>query len=179
MRSVFLSLLGASFLVACGTPLPEMSRDEMLAKTVRVYEGKTKYEVRDAAESVLRLALGEEGNVTVREDEVTALHSYVVFILINAIDTRWYWQVRVQDDPRGGKAIVRLTSGGELAIGGGGGQADFTYPEPYDLFWARMDYLLGVSRHWPTCVEQKTTIGALCFFAPDRLPSTQRQVPSP
>ena len=171
MRLLALLLLCCGTLAACATSLPEMTRQEMLAATVRVYAGKTKEEVRNAAETLFLLAFGDAGRIAVREDEVTAAHNVFIFIIINAISVDWQWQVRVQDDPRGGKAIVRLTSSGEIVIGNVSGPVDVRHAIHYELFWARMDYLLDRSNHWPTCAEQKQTLGSLCLQALDQTPN--------
>jgi hypothetical protein len=96
---------------------------------------------------------------------------YAVFALSTGTDI---WQVRVDDDGTarafvtqntGGMfGTVAPTTGGDFVGGGaplvGSQGVSMQGDAIYDLFWARVEYILGLREEWRTCRAQDARIDA-------------------
>lgn len=184
----------AVLLTGCATTQPQLSREEWLSITSRSYEGVTKEQVISSAERLFRLADGDDFNVVHTEDGLYASRNWSAYMVIAAAMGTDYWQVKVAPDGNRFKAYVQVNSQAQgvtpMATTNGAWTATTTpmAGSPvmgtaiYDVFWARMDYLLGKRSDWMNCqiaderVKQKITWGtneALCnsFNIKDEVPS--------
>lgn len=164
MRFVILLVTFAA-LVGCAVKQPQMSREEFLRLTQRTYEGKTPEDVYSAAEKLFRLADGDDFRFFHTEDSLVATRSWLVYIVIGGAAGTDTWTVRARPVEGGTKVAVALntsmgsvlpmpTTGGDMAAGSLPAMAgNVTGSAIYDIFWARMDYLLGKSDKWMTCEE--------------------------
>lgn len=184
----------AIFLVGCATPHPQLSREEWLSVTSRNYEGVTKEQVIGSAERLFRLADGDDFSIVHAEDGLYASRNWSAYVVIAAVTGTDYWQIKVTPDGNRIKASVQVNTQSQevvpMATTNGAWTAT-TMPMAgspvmgtaiYDVFWARMDYLLGKRSDWMNCrvaderVKQKVTWGtneALCnsFNIKDETPT--------
>lgn len=157
-------VLGA-ILAGCATSGPPMSREEYLATTQRVYEGKTPDETLNAAEQLFRLADGDDFTFHHNDDALLAHRNWSIYIVLAATFGSDQWLIKAQEVDGGTKVSAQVgtssgniipapTTGGDMAaFGTPGGGSPVRGTAIYDLFWARMDYLLGKTDHWMTCAE--------------------------
>jgi hypothetical protein len=165
-RTAFVFLL-ATLLAGCAAQPKPLSREEFLAATTRTYEGKSKEQVIAAAERVLKLADGDDFAFAHNERGFDAVREWSAFALIIFMTGRDYWTFHVAEQPEGIKASVQVsvfaegltptptTAGGWVAtsspVAGTGRPVDG--PALYELFWTRMDHLLGLRERWMDCKE--------------------------
>ncbi|WP_154667247.1 hypothetical protein [Niveispirillum irakense] len=169
MRKIFIAF--ALLLSGCGST-HVMTKEQVDAMFERRYEGIKQEDVKKSAMNVLVLADGDDFKFSEFGDGFSASHSSTLLPGQGTV-----WNFRVRED--GGVVIAKLEalsqnnySSGRLA----GGSALF------DLFWQRLDYLVGKKSDWTTCDEQEAKkdkdpnlwghIEALCFIEmKDMVPS--------
>lgn len=178
LRSIVL-LAAATLLFGCATvPDPTMSREESLAATSRTYD-VPKETVIAAAEKVLRLADGDDFKLTHNSDGFLATRGWTVYLVIAAAMGTDHWSVRV--DEQNGKSRINIaigttssaitpmattTPGTWTASSLPAGSSPPRGRATYDLFFQRMDYLLGYRPTWTDCktayeeVKAKKTWGS-------------------
>lgn len=169
--------------VGCASVPPQMTRDQYLATTTRIYKAP-KDDVIAAAEKVLRLADGNDFKLAHNADGFTASRAWSIYMVLAATFGNDYWSVKVTE--RDGASMIETqvasssqalapmatTSPGTWTTSTlPGGSSPVDGPALYELFFARMDYMLGLRPDWPTCkwsdqrVRSKATWGvneALC-----------------
>lgn len=161
-----LALLCAVFVIAgCATQHPPMTREEWLNTTTRYYEGKTKDEVLNAAEKLFTLSDGDDYTFQHTDDALYASRQWTMYFVIGFAQGNDNWVVSAKETDKGVKATVRAaiqsSSVAPMATTGGDFSAatiplsgtPVTGNSLYELFWARMDYLLGKRSDWMTCEE--------------------------
>ncbi|MCX5592850.1 hypothetical protein [Alcaligenes endophyticus] len=171
MRNIFVAVLLLA-LSGCAAPPPKMSRAEYLDAVQRSYEGKSSEDVFAAAEKVLTLMDGDDFTFHHSADSVTGMRSWLVFALLIVVDGVDTWTIKAVDTPTGTNATVSVATSTASAIaaptGGAGVSSSDSGATPgqvsgtalYDLFWARMDYMLGTRSDWMTCDQAKTKLAA-------------------
>lgn len=195
MRALPIAVLSAIVLLAgCATKQPQLTRAEYLKVTQRTYEGKSADDVFNAAEKLLRLADGDDFRFFHDDSSMSATRSWSVYLILAATMGTDTWTVRAKEmegsvrvsaalNTSAGSVLPMPTTGGDMSAGstpGMGGNVPGT--AIYDVFWARMDYLLGKSDKWMTCDESNHRVSmgavwgpneALCngFNVKDDLPS--------
>lgn len=152
-----------------GTYAPQLSRDEQLRMMSREYSGKTPEEVMTAAEKLFRLS-DPEDYVFAYPDErsMVATRGYVMFMVIAAVSGHDIWSLSVEPMEAGAKLRVQAATAstgtsampvGGIAvpynIAGSSGGVPMLEPALYGLFWARMDYLLGLRSDWIGCDQAR------------------------
>lgn len=171
MRRIAIFVL-SSILAGCAAQRPQMTRDEYLQMTQRTYEGKTPDDVFRAAERLFRLADGDDFQFFHDANSITASRPWLVYIVLAATTGSDTWRVTAVPTEAGVKVAASLnttmgsilpvpTTGGDMSVSGmpaGGGNVAGT--AIYDVFWARMDYLLGASAAWMTCEEADNRVKA-------------------
>lgn len=152
-------------LAGCAAQRPQMTRAKYLEMTQRTYEGKTPDDVFAAAERLFRLADGDDFRFSHSEDSMVASRPWLVYIVLAATAGNDVWTVRARETDAGTNVHVALntsmgnilpvpTTGGDMTVGGMPSMAGNVQGTAiYDVFWARMDYLLGKTDHWMTCKE--------------------------
>ena len=178
-------LIAVGLLVAlagCATQ-PKMTRDEYLKTTQREYVNKTPDDVFKAAEKLFTLADGDDFTFHYTDDSMSASRPWVVYLVFAASMGTDNWLIRTKEEGNktkvsalvstamGSVAPMATTGGDWTATGLPGGGNIVAGTAIYDVFWARMDYLLGKSDKWMSCeqaddrVKRKVTWGsneALC-----------------
>ena len=102
---------------------------------------------------------------------MTVIHDWESFFFLGYAGGQHLWEITTSDTADGLEARVEMgtSSGGEVSgteYDGGsrrtgvlpGGIRAVRSPAVYELFWARMDYLLGVSDSYPLCPEWRERI---------------------
>lgn len=202
MNKITLAVTVALLITGCATAPPQLTRDEWLTMTSRNYEGVTKEQVIGAAERLFRLADGDDFSIVHTEEGIYASRNWLAYMVIAAATGTDYWQLKVIPAGAGVKATVQVNTQAQgispMATTSGAWTATTTpmAGSPvmgtaiYDLFWSRMDYLLGKRPDWMRCeladerVKQKVTWGtneALCnsFNVKDEVPAAGPMVFKP
>ncbi len=182
------------FMTGCST-VPRLTREEFFGLTTRTYSGVTPEVAIAAGQRLFLLADTDDITFTHIANGFVADRSVTMFMLIAHVSGHYRWnfladpldqgvRVTVLATPNlsGGSAMVLpVSGGGTVAVPthyGAGSNPPFQWKELYDLFWARLDYLLGRGVHWPTCkaweekyeVSSMGRLEALCFNADDKTP---------
>lgn len=159
----FLALLSLTILTACAINRPQLSRQEYLDMTNRNYENTNKEEVFIALEKLFRLADGDDFSFYYTENEMQAVREWSFYLILAAGFGTDFWNISIEEIENNSKVTVaaRTQSQGVAPMPTTGG--DFTagtmpvVGSPvkgtaiYDVFWARLDYLLGKRADWMTC----------------------------
>ncbi|WP_425450309.1 hypothetical protein [Virgifigura deserti] len=153
-------------LAGCASPRT-MSRDEWLQASTRTYTDVSKDQFFAAAEELFRLADGDDFQVAYPDaDQMVATRRWTVYMVLAFSMGTDTWLVRATDESDGLAASVAvstgnsgagpmMTTGGDWTVTGapGAGAIPVQGTAIYEIFWARMDYLLGKSPDWMTCEE--------------------------
>lgn len=159
-------------LAGCATK-PQMTREEYLQTTQREYQGKTADDVLKAAEELFVLADGDDFTFHHADDSMSATRPWLVYLVLAASMGTDNWLVQTKEVPGGVKASAKVstsmgsvapmaTTGGDWTATGmpGMGGNIVAGTAIYDVFWARMDYLLGRTDKWMTCAEADARVKA-------------------
>jgi hypothetical protein len=158
-------------LTAC-VSTPTLSRDEWLSMTNRTYEGVTKEQAISAAERLMRLADGDDFMIAHSDDGFLATRIWSVYLVLAASVGTDSWMVRAVEN-RGSGTRVSVSVGTQVGsvsgvVTGPNTVAPLTTPSVgspvngtavCDVFWARMDYLLGRRQFWMDCLEANERVG--------------------
>lgn len=169
MRLFFLSIF--IFLTGCAsTPRPDLTREEFLTITSREYAGVSKDQVIGAAERLFRLADGDDFEIVHAHEGIHATRKWSAYLVIAAVIGTDYWNFLVSETASGVKARVQLNTQSQGVTPMATTASDWTATTMpmdgvpitgtaiYDVFWARMDYLLGKRPDWMTCEIADTRV---------------------
>ena len=176
--------MGMAFLSGCATSKhQELTREEWLATTTRTYEGIDREKIIKAAERLFRLADGDDFRIAHYEEGLYATRNWSVYVVLAATFGTDYWKLSVTPDKKNVRASIQINTQSQAVspmMVSNGAWAATSMPMSgspvmgtaiYDVFWSRMDYLLGFRQDWMTCqianqrVEHGITWGtneALC-----------------
>lgn len=171
-------------------------RARQLAMITRVYPDKKPEEILLAADRIFRLA-DDDYTVSHGPTSLQAQRPWMVYMIISAASGTDTWVVETAPDGEGTRVMVRhagqsssmmaspvITSSGGAGFGAGTTmpiQNMTTKPAIYQLFFARLDFLMGKRADWITCREADKifTDGDLlpfCTVANDRTPDGKSAV---
>lgn len=156
-----------ALLSGCAARRPELTRAEYLALVNRTYNGVKPEEALAAAEKLLRLADEDDTTFQHFESGFRAYRKWMLYLVISGSVGTDIWTVTAKAVEGGTKvtAYLQISGGNVFApmATGVGGTSVVTLPGEagtpinstamYDLFWARMDFLLGRQDRWMTCEE--------------------------
>jgi hypothetical protein len=164
MRSTATVLLAVATLAGCVSAPIAPSRDEQLAMRVHLYPDVMSETLIRGAEAVLQA--GKKPGIQIQDEPngFTAFVPYFESVILASDSGRYVWKFSSSE----GRAEVSLSKIGAAStavatpvIGGYGGlavssinaaaAAPINSPDAYDLFWGRLDYLLGRRADWPKC----------------------------
>lgn len=194
MRQMPVAMLLAAGLTTGCAHEPAMSRQQYLAMTSRYYPDRSAEQVIAAAERVLRLADGDDFKFAHNPKGFVASRNWTIYVVLAASSGTDTWVLdTVPSGPgtrvnlqvgRQAAAIVPVstTSGAMTATSLPSVGSPVEGTATYDLFWARLDYLLGKRPDWMSCdvadkrVSQRIAWGdnsALCnsFNVKDMTPA--------
>ena len=171
IRRTAAALLIAALLAGCATERPPLSEADWNSMVSRQYPGKSAKEVLDAAEQLWRLAGGKHFTIEHSETGLTATRhwkNYEPMVLVTGVDD-WMLDVTEADGSTRAKVSIRTSQRFTTASLLGMTPATHTGPRVggevqgtsiYDLFWARMDYLLGVRNDWMSCGDSDNRVSS-------------------
>lgn len=170
MRSIIVILLGV-VLAGCATSRPSMTRDEFLSTTQRVYQGVDEHEFYAAAERLFRLSDEDDTSFAYPSEHAMLVErDWSTYLVLAYAAGTHHWRIETEPAPGGLRGRVYASMAASSVTGaptGGGGASAITTPMTgsmvntpalYELFWARMDYLLGKSDDWPSCDTWKARL---------------------
>ena len=186
---IFTLALCSLLLTACASKRVDVSQEGW---KVRTYEGYTKEQVVSAAREVIRLADSQETKFENTLDGFNAERTQLAYYVVQSSQDYYKYQFIAREAE--GKVHSRvdieevLMRANVLTLG----MPVFDVGKPqssyiYDLFYSRIDYLLGKSKSWYSCSDAvskvsakfgkandatKLGMGALCGrFTDDKIPS--------
>lgn len=170
-------------IAACGATIPLWSKDYRTAATTRTYAAPPA-QVLAAAREVVQLSGGpRDVQIADVPGGIDAHRYHQGFVALTPITDDY--RFRVTATPDGKTTAVVLTISADRSNFGGYEGSDFSsllsgaqvqVADPYTLFFARMDYLLGKRSDWVSCAAAPTTLGVsialdpLCANSPDAAP---------
>jgi len=179
MKKIFLIMFSAAFIFVGCTALKPMTREEYLDVTQRVYTDTNQNNVFAAAEKLFNLADKSDFVLQHTENSIIGTRQWSMYLILTAVFGSDHWKVSAIDVGGVTKVSVMVTTASSQSLGifdAESGTVD-TFMTPglngkppvgpavYELFWARMDYLLGKSDKWMTCedmdvlIKEKKTYG--------------------
>ena len=159
MRSLLVTLCLMLLVAGCANR-PPMTRAEYLALTTREYSDITVDELYAAAEAMFEFSspggyqyAHSDAGMQAVETGLTASGSWT--LSVTKVDRGVRLQVSFSG--QGGAAFLPVvTTGGGMGFAAGpGGMVAPVGTASYDLFWARLDYMLGRRAAWMTCADAR------------------------
>lgn len=154
------------FLTGCTMPKPDIPLEEFEAASTRNYSDVTRKEVITAIEKIFNLADYKDFQISYTANGIKGIRWETLF----PNNYYYHWDVICKETVNG----VQVSTDVSTEI--------YPYtPRPsatkdvLNLFYGRLDYLLGKSTHWPKCDEystkdKKKKVEALCSNADDTMP---------
>lgn len=154
--SICFALIFFFHCLGCVYFIKDSDEDLSKAKT-RIYEGVSEKEIFAAAEKIFKLADGDEFAFYPGDKELSARRKWSIheFLHIDTFIDNWKIQTFIEENG------VRATIQVQRSCRGLGCDL-YNEPittEPYELFWSRMDYLLGKRKDWVPCPVKNFDIG--------------------
>lgn len=184
-------LLFALAVAGCGTQVPLWTKDYAAQATTRHYADVPPAKALAAAEEVVRLtAPARDVSVKATPGGVEIDRYFNGFIHMHSVTIDYRFTLTATPAGRGSTVTLAIRSnaqdfsapdamtGLELSPLLANGPA--TVADPYKLFFARMDYILGKRTDWVSCTAAPSVLGAsialdpLCQGAEDRAPAARR-----
>lgn len=172
--SILGALVAIALLFGCATIDSGLTGDQLYELTHRDYSGVTKEQVLSAVEELFRLADGDDFNITKTDNDLIATRYWQKIHPIYPQGTD-YWKIDVIEDGDAAMVAANLyTAAGTITDFGTNLTLSTNLIKTtalYDVFWARLEYLLGNRDDWMDCekanerVDQGITSGsneALC-----------------
>ncbi len=155
-KNTFWMLWMIGLLTACANN-PKLSNEDYKTLTSREYIDVTEVQVLQAAEEILRLADGDDFKIKKLPQSLSATRRWRVYIVLYYSWGDDNWNVKTVATNNNVTATVQISTkegyiGGIGYINMDGAPKTMIHGDAiYDLFWARMDYLLGKRPDWMTC----------------------------
>jgi hypothetical protein len=170
MRWIVLSSLLGALLSGCAATAPTMPREQWAAVVEREYPNVTRTQAFDAAERLLGLADKMDVQFARNEQMFEAFRDWSKYAVLWGSAGSDYWTLAAREHAGGvhltaevsrqAQAISASFPAGASPVASTGDMAPASMQGRaiYDLFWARMDYLLGRRADWPTCEDAKARL---------------------
>ena len=176
-------VLAVVLIAGCVAPPPELTRQEYLALVNRTYESADGEEVLAAAEMLFRLADPDDVKFQHFDNGFRMYRPWSIYVVLAVSIGTDIWDVRVAPVEGGVTVTVHLSGTANTVTGapvttssGATSVTALTIPAAggipvnstaiYDLFWARLDYLLGRRTDWMTCQEANARVKAGLTYGP-------------
>ena len=144
-----------------------MTPTEQAGATTRAFDGVDKAEIFDAAEKLFYLDDGNDFQFSRSPDVLVASRSWIMSTMFGA--DNWRISTAEQDGTLRVKVDTTVDARQFFPVTGAAASPAALVepagdpvegPALFELFWARMDYLMGRSTHWTTCEEMDARIAA-------------------
>ncbi len=172
-----LTTLAIGALLAGCAQVPQLTREQQLATHVRTYNDVSREEVIAAAERVLRLADEDDFRFSHHPEGFQAVRTWSVYLVLAASFGRDYWSVTTREGPNGVDVTAQVNTGAQAvtpqpttapgvwtATTGPMAGSPVQGTALYDLFWARMDYMLFKRNDWMPCNTAHDRVAAGSVF---------------
>lgn len=169
-------------LSSCGGPPTPWTREEQAAATTRNYQDVTPSKLLKAAEDVARLTDPRGVRFDYRTGGFRAQRPVFAYMVIAAMTGDYFYDAEVRPASGGTTIEIKVFNNinGITASGVFPGSGTFVEAKGvYDLYFARIDYLLGRRADWVTCKDAPKILGVpsyqiepLCVAATDIAPAT-------
>lgn len=178
--------IGTALLITGCASAPTMDRNEFLTSTSRTYDGVTEEQFFAAAKRLFELSDPSDVKFAYPGPHAMIVqHNWSIFLILAFTKGQDVWRISTEPTANGLNARVYVSQtrgGGYGGLTGGGGAYGSAVSAPanavatpavYELFWLRMDYLLGKKTRWANCIQWQANvdlgktygdIGALCGF---------------
>lgn len=143
----------------------QLTREEWIKNTTRMYTNLDKETAINAAEKVLKLADGDDFVIMHDENGFYATRNWSAYLVIAAASGTDYWRFNTKEENGKLKLSIQINTQSQsmtpLATSSGN-YSIFTTPMSgspengtsiYNLFWSRFDYIIGRNNHWMSCKE--------------------------
>ncbi|MBE8158417.1 MAG: hypothetical protein HAW59_03390 [Betaproteobacteria bacterium] len=147
--------MGALVLSGCAVSRPDISREDW---KIRSYEGIEKRDIMEAAREVIRLSDPDEIRFESKPDGFAAVRRQISYYVVESGVDIFLFEFTARETNAGVEARIDIQESIERA-----GFATLGLPitkvgRPensyiYDLFYSRMEYLLGLKDRWHTCKD--------------------------
>ena len=175
--------------------------DSFHSNTQRTYTDKSTEEVLEASREIFMLMDKKDMKIEETEVSISAMRDWFLWALMVSMNGYDYWNVTaLPSEENSSDTLVTIAQAsekmGQMAgfgapvgnngitamIGGGGFSTNaklYTDEAAYQLFWSRLEYLLGLSDKWIGCRDARSwaqengfkgTLRAMCEFAEDKSP---------
>lgn len=170
MKTTIICVAAACMLSGCIGFTPKYSPAEMEVITTRRYEGVTPDQVYSAATSVFEAADKKNFKIARQGNELDAKRTRIIF----PSWSHFNWTVTAEE--AGGSTLVRAKS---TSLIGSREVPNITGKAIYELFFERLQYVLGKSEKWATCADADKriyaekglgTVEALCMGSDETVP---------
>lgn len=151
---LLIAALTTVILSGCAVTSSGLTGDQLYELTHRTYEGVSKDQVLSAAQKLLRLADGDDFKITRTEYDVSATRNWVNLLSFINQGTD-YWKIDVIEES--GEVMIAVnvyTEAGMISNWGSNINVKKDLIETtalYDVFWARLEYLIGKRDDWMSC----------------------------
>lgn len=173
MNRVAISVALAALLAGCvSAPKGPATRAEWEAIHQREFAGKSARDVQDAAEKVLALA-DHDFTFEYPEGQLIGRRPWMIYLAIAIGSGTDYWTISTHETDAGTRATVQTTRDSTAIapspVVGGSGAAVMSASTPgqpvvtreaYDLFWSRVEYMLGLREDWIDCDAARAMVSA-------------------
>lgn len=163
MKKLLLAALAAASLGGCATQR-QMTREEWIQVTQREYKA-TQGDALKAAEKVFRLSDGDDYDIAYTDDEIKAQRAWIAYFVFGAAVGTDYWSLKAKQSSADSvvlslSAVTQGSAVGPMPTTSPGVYAASATPAAssitkgtalYDVFWARMDWMLGTRKDWMDC----------------------------
>ena len=171
-------------LSGCATK-PKATKEQMSTAMTRNYKGVSSDQVLQASEKLLKLADEKRFKFAREDNQLTATRSGEVFTGIYSggkASVTAVWLVKTQEKDQ--STVVNIEGGWRRQSMSAGITSNLKRPEGtavYNLFFNRLDNLLGKSNEWMTCEgmkkaikqgEESGDIRMLCAYSDDKMPGS-------
>ncbi len=154
LRILLLVVIG-SVAIGCMKRLPALAPEVIREAQTRVYADIPPKDVLAAAHQVFELLYNEEIPVNDNPDSLVVTRNWATYNWGFKQISGWTrWEV-YHDGP-----TWFIDVEGELDYYGKISQRLVTRPEPFEMFWGRVDYILGLSQDWPEC--ERADVWIMC-----------------
>ena len=168
----------------CATK-PTFTEEQMRAAKTRTYKGISSEQVMQASEKLLKLVDEARFQFKRESSQLTASRSGEIYTGIysgGAANVTAVWLVKTQEKDQ--STVVTIEAGWKRKALSTGITSNIKQPEGtavYNLFFSRLDNLLGKSNEWMTCegmnkaIEQGEEFGdirMLCAYTDDKRPGS-------